>query len=161
MAYGQHKLSRRALLGGVCAAPVLSHSRNPGLDPGSMNAVGGEPDAAVFMDSGFRRNDGEGRDDEWGMALARLREAQAVLESARSEPDEDAYDALLDSHTDALTALLALPASDLPALAAKSCPERSRRIDAIVPNLARELTGSEDCLERLRQDAHRLAATAA
>jgi hypothetical protein len=118
-----------------------------------MNTVGGEPDAAVFMDSGLRRNDGEGRDDEWGKALDRFHQAQAVLDSARSEPDEDAYDALLDSHSDALTALLALPAPDLPALAAK--------LDAIVPNLAWELTGSEDCLERLRQDSHRLAAATA
>jgi hypothetical protein len=115
-----------------------------------MNTVVREADAAVFMDPGLRRNDGKGRDDEWGKALARLREAQAVLDSAKSEPDQDAYDALLDSHSEALTALLALPAPDLPALAAK--------LDAIVPNLAWELTGSEDCLEILRQDARRLAA---
>lgn len=57
------------------------------------------------------------------------------------------------THTEALTALLALPAPDLPALAAK--------LDVIVPNLAWELTGSEDCLEILRLDAHCLAATAA
>jgi hypothetical protein len=110
-----------------------------------MKTVGGEPDAAVFMDPGLRR------DDEWSAALARFQEAQAVLDAARSEPDEDVYDALLDSHSGALRALLALPAPDLPALAAK--------LDAIIPNLAWELTGSEDCLEILRRDAHRLAAT--
>jgi hypothetical protein len=120
-----------------------------------MNTVAGEPDAAVFMDPGLRR------DDEWGEALARLREAQATLDAARSKPDEDAYDALLDSHSEALTALLALPAPDLPALAAKPCPERSRRIDVIIPNLAWELSGSEDCLEQLRLDARRLAAAMA
>jgi hypothetical protein len=109
-----------------------------------MNTVVGEPDAAVFMDPGLRR------DDEWGKALAHFQEAQATLDSARSEPDEDAYDALLDSHSEALAALLALPAPDLPALAAK--------LDVIVPQLAWELTGSEDCLEILRQDARRLAA---
>jgi hypothetical protein len=112
-----------------------------------MNTVVGEPAAAVFMDSGLRRN------DEWDRALARLREAQAVLDSARSEPDQDAYDRLLDSHSEALTALLALPAPDLPALAAK--------LDVIVPQMAWELTGCEDCLEILRQDARRLAAAAA
>ncbi|HEX8526719.1 hypothetical protein, partial [Allosphingosinicella sp.] len=85
--------------------------------------------------------------------LDRFNEAQAVLDSARSEPDEDAYDALLDSHSDALSALLALPAPDLPALAAK--------LDIIVPQQAWELTGSEGCLEILRRDAHRLAATTA
>ena len=151
MADGQHKLSRRALLGAVCAAPLIP--RHPGLDPGSMNTVGGEPDAAAFMDSGLRRNDGVGRTDEWHQALARFHQAQTILDSARSEPDEDAYDALLDSHSDALTALLALPAPDLPALAAK--------LDVIVPQQAWELTGSEDCLEILRRDANRLAATAA
>ncbi len=145
MADGQHKLSRRALLGAVCASPLIP--RHPGLDPGSMNTVVGEPAAAVFMDSGLRRN------DEWDRALARLREAQAVLDSARSEPDQDAYDRLLDSHSEALTALLALPAPDLPALAAK--------LDVIVPQMAWELTGCEDCLEILRQDARRLAAAAA
>jgi hypothetical protein len=113
-----------------------------------MNTVGGEPDASVFMDSGLRRNDGE-----WDEALARFHQAQAALDAARSEPDEDVYDAFLDSHSAALTALLALPAPDLPALAAK--------LDVIVPQMAWELTGSEDCLEILRQDAHRLAAAAA
>jgi hypothetical protein len=78
---------------------------------------------------------------------------QAVLDASKSEPDEDAYDLLLDSHSEALNALLALPAPNLPALAAK--------LDVIVPQLAWELTGCEDCLEILRQDAHRLAAAAA
>jgi len=165
MADGQHKLSRRALLGAVCASPLIP--RHPGLDDwaelspgefirgpnhGSMNTVGDEPDAAVFMDSGFRRNDGEGQGGEWIRALARLCQAQSILDAARSEPDQDAYDALLDSHSAALAALLRSPAPDLPALAAK--------LDVIVPQQAWELTGSEDCLEILRRDAHRLAASA-
>ena len=145
MVHGQHKLSRRALLGAVCASPLVRH---PGLDPGPMNTVVGDPDSTVFMGSGVRRNDGE-----WETALARFNQAQAVLDASRSEPDEDAYDALLDSHTEALTALLALPVPDLPALIAK--------LDVIVPQMAWELTGSEDCLEILRKDAHRLAATTA
>ena len=57
MADGQCKLSRRALLGGVCASSLLRH---PGLDPGPMNTVGGETDEAVFMGPGFRRDDGGG-----------------------------------------------------------------------------------------------------
>ncbi|HEX8123965.1 MAG TPA: hypothetical protein VF548_00105 [Allosphingosinicella sp.] len=89
----------------------------------------------------------------WQRALARFNQAQVVLDSARHEEDQDVYDALLDSHSEALAALLALPAPDLPALAAK--------LDVIVPQLAWELTGCEDCLERLREDAHRLAASAA
>jgi hypothetical protein len=113
-----------------------------------MNTAVGEPDASVFMGPGLRRDDGG-----WEAALARLHEAQTILDSARSEPDQNAYDRLLDSHSDALTALLALPAPDLPALAAK--------LDVIVPQQAWELTGSEDCLEILRRDAHRLAASSA
>ena len=122
MAEGQHKPSRRALLGAVCAAPVLS--RHPGLDPGPMNTVVAEPDAAVFMGSGFRRNDEGG----WNHALARFHAAQAFVDAARSESDQDRYDALLDAHSDALCALLALPAPDLAGLAAK--------LDIIVAHLA-------------------------
>jgi hypothetical protein len=85
----------------------------------------------------------------WDRALARFRQADAVLASARSEPDEDAYDRLLDAHSEALTALLRSPAPDPAALAAK--------LDVIVPQMAWELAGSEDCLEILRQDAHRLS----
>ena len=51
-----------------------------------------------------------------------------------------------------MSALLRSPAPDVAALAAK--------LDVIVPHLAWELTGSEDCLEILGQDARRLAATA-
>jgi hypothetical protein len=132
------EISRRALLGAVCASAVIpaeaGTSGRPALSPSHWGP-------------GFRR------DDEWGSALARLQEAQAILDAAKSEPDQDVYDALLDSHSAALTALLRSPAPDLPALAAK--------LDAIVPNLAWENSGSEDCLEILRQDAHRLAASTA
>jgi len=166
MVDGQHKLSRRALLGASLVPLILSGAersrsawskdasplvRHPGLDPGSTFASPGSEGRRWIPD--------QVRDDEncavtiWNQALARLREDQAVLDAAVSEPDQDRYDALLDSHSDALTALLALPAPDLPALAAK--------LDAIVPNQAWELTGSEDCLELLRHDARRLAATAA
>jgi hypothetical protein len=142
MAAGQHKLSRRALLGAVCAAPVLS--RHPGLDPGSTFSSPA-PQGRWIPD--------QVRDDErWNKALARVHKAQTTLDAAAHEPDQDRYDALLEAHTDALTTLLALPAPDLPTLAAK--------LEIIVPNLAWELTGAEDCLEILRQDAHRLAALA-
>jgi hypothetical protein len=148
MADGQHKLSRRALLGAVCASPLVRHRpRHSGLDPESMNTALAEPGAAVFMDPGLRR------DDEWDRALVRFHEAQAVLDAAKSEPDQDRYDVLLDSHSDALAALLALPAPDLPALATK--------LDVAIAQQAWENTGSQDCLEILRRDAHRLAAAAA
>jgi hypothetical protein len=139
------EISRRALLGGVCASSLLRH---PGLDPGSTLSSPALEEGRWIPD--------RVRDDEvgpWQRALARFNQAQVVLDSARHEEDQDVYDALLDSHSEALAALLALPAPDLPALAAK--------LDVIVPQLAWELTGCEDCLERLREDAHRLAASAA
>jgi hypothetical protein len=37
--------------------PLRSH---PGLDPGSMNTVLGEPASAVFMGPGLRRDDSVG-----------------------------------------------------------------------------------------------------
>jgi hypothetical protein len=144
-------ISRRALLGAVCASPLVRH---PGLDPGSTFTSPAAEGSRWIPDQ--VRDDGADEScavTDWDRALARLRKAQAVLDAAVHEEDEDAYDTLLDSHSEALSALLALPAPDLPALAAK--------LDAIVPNQAWELTGSEDCLEILRQDARRLAATAA
>ncbi|HEX9963637.1 MAG TPA: hypothetical protein VGB04_01485 [Allosphingosinicella sp.] len=144
-------ISRRALLGAVCASSLVRH---PGLDPGSTLLPSSPP-----LPLQERWIPDQVRDDEscavtiWDRALARFHQADAILDSARSEPDEDAYDALLDSHTAALDALLALPAPDLAAIAAK--------LDIIVLQQAWELTGSEDCLEILRRDAHRLAAIAA
>lgn len=76
-----------------------------------------------------------------------------LLPKRASVPDQAAYDALLDSHTEALCALLVLPAPDIAGMAAK--------LDHIVSQLAWELTGSEDCLEILPLDAHRLAASPA
>jgi hypothetical protein len=147
MADGQHKLSRRALLGAVCASPLVRHAppRHSGLDPEST-FPSPAPDGRRWIPDQVR-DDGLA---EWNQALARSHEAQTILDAAKSEPDQDRYDALLDTHSEALAALLALPAPDLPALAAK--------LDAIVPHQAWESTGSEDCLEILRRDAHRLAA---
>src|SRR5688572_754205 len=116
MADGQHKLSRRALLGAVCASPLVRH---PGLDPGSTFSSPAHQGKRWIPDQ-VRDDDGAGQSCSvpiWDRALARLRDAQAVLDSARSEPDQDAYDALLDAHSAALTALLRSPAPDLPALA--------------------------------------------
>ena len=151
MVDGQHKLSRRALLGAVCAGPVLS--RHPELVSGSS-----PPPSDGMTSWTLKQVQGDEAGEScavtnWDRALARFQSAQTILDAAVSEPDQDVYDALLDSHSEALAALLALSAPDIPALAAK--------LDAIVPNLAWELTASEDCLEILRRDARRLAASAA
>ena len=151
MVDGQHKLSRRALLGAVCASPLIP--RHPGLDPGSMNTVVGEPDAAVFMDSGFRRNDGEGQGDEWHRALARFDAAQAALDAAESEPDEEVYDRLGARHEVALQRLLRTPAPTLAALA--------RKLDLALDERSGEYFGDEAAMKALKQDARRLAAAAA
>ena len=144
MAVGQHKLSRRALLGAVCAAPVLSP-----VIPAQAGTPARPAPSPSPWDPGLRRDDEPCAVTIWDRALARFQSAQATLDAAAHEPDQDAYDALLDAHTEALSTLLALPAPDLAALAAK--------LDVIVAHLAWELTGSEDCLEILRQDARRLA----
>jgi hypothetical protein len=141
MVDGQHKLSRRALLGAVCASPALS------VIPAQAGTSARPAPNPSPWGPGFRRDDGE-----WESALALFQRAQAVLDAAVHEPDGNAYDTLLDGHGDALCALLALPAPDLAGLAAK--------LDIIVSQLAWEQSGAEDCLERARQDAHRLAASA-
>ena len=88
----------------------------------------------------------------WDRALARFRTAQAAVDAAGGEPDQERYDALVDSADEAMAALLRSPAPDLAAIAAK--------LEIVVAHLAWEITGSEDCLEILRRDAQRLAAVA-
>jgi hypothetical protein len=147
MADGQHKLSRRALLGAVCAAPALS-----AVVPAQAGTPARPAPSPSPWDPGLRRDDEPSSAVTiWDRAVARFRAAQAALDAAAHEPDQDAYDALLDAHSAALTTLLALPAPDPAALAAK--------LDHIIAEQAWELTGSEDCLEILREDTHRLAAT--
>ena len=148
MAACQHKLSRRALLGAVCAAPALS--RHPGLDPGSTFPAPPRQ-AECIPDQAF--HDAASPVTNWDQALAHFRTAQAAVDAAGGEPDQDRYDALLDTATDALSALLALPAPGLAAVSAK--------LDLIVAHLAWELSGAEDCLEVLQLDVRRLAAAMA
>ena len=143
MAAGQHKLSRRALLGAVCAAPVLS--RQSGLDP--------EPTFSLPALQGRWIPD-QVRDDEtfavtvWDRALLRFHRAEAALEAAASEPDQDRYDALLDASLAALRSLLRTPAPHLPALAAK--------LTLAIAHEAWELTGGDLCMAAIEQDGRRL-----
>ena len=74
MAGGQHKLSRRAVLAGACSG-VAALPRHSGLDPESMNKAATPDRIAVFMDSGFRRNDAA-----WRRALACYTRAALGLE---------------------------------------------------------------------------------
>jgi hypothetical protein len=115
MAAGQHKLSRRALLGAALSSPLILSGaepgrspvskdaplvRHPGLDPGSMNTALVQPDTAVFMGSGFRRNDDTVTVRD--RALIRFQKAQAALDAAAGIPDEDLYDRLGARHDRAL-----------------------------------------------------------
>ena len=148
MAAGQHKLSRRALLGAVCAVPVFS--RHPGLDPGSTFSSPA-PQGRRIPDQ--VRDDGGGAQSSavtiWDRAFARLQKAQAALDAAAHTPDEDLYDRLGARHTRALTRLLRTPAPDLPALAAK--------LDLALDQRSGEFFGDEADMKAIKSDARRLA----
>jgi hypothetical protein len=146
MADGQLKLSRRALLGAVCAAPVLaapspSSRRRPG-SPG--DPLGAPPP----RDPGLRRDD----EVRWQKALARLRAAQAALAAAEKGP-ETLYNRLGARHHSALARLLTTPAPDIAALAAK--------LDLALYDRAVEFTADAAAMKAIKRDAHRLAAAAA
>jgi hypothetical protein len=143
MADGQHKLSRRALLGAVCAAPLVRH---PGLDPGPRNTAGIQTDPAMFMGSGFRRNDE--RVTFWDRAFAFLQKAQAALDAAAHTPDEDLYDRLGARHDRALGRLLRTPSPDLPALAAK--------LELALDERSGEFFGDSAAMKAIKRDARRL-----
>jgi hypothetical protein len=149
MAAGQHKLSRRALLGAVCAAPLVRH---PGLDPGSMNAAGDQARGAVSMDSGFRRNDElAAAAAKWTRALAGFAAAEAALAAAAGEPDE-VYDPSGARHEVVLRRLLRTPAPDVAALAQK--------LELALDERSGEFFGDEAAMRTMKRDARWLAASA-
>jgi hypothetical protein len=151
MADGQHKLSRRALLGAVCASPVIRH---PGLDPGSIFLAATEkerwiPDQVRDDDSG---NGNAGRPSavlKWDRALARFAAAEAAIAAAAGAPDQ-VYALIGARHHVALRRLLRTPAPSLAALA--------RKLALALDERAVEFDGDAAALKVLKQDAHRLAA---
>jgi hypothetical protein len=159
-------VSRRALLGAACVAPVLgvvdltvpgaAPFRHAGLDPGSTffssaavqgrgapDQVRGDAEAAA----GAARQ--ERRFVRWQAALARFRKAEAAILAASSSDDEDLYDRLGERFERTLRALLRTAAPDLTALAAK--------LDLAFAHDVSTLSGGEGCLAAVRRDAHRLA----
>jgi len=96
MAAAQHKLSRRALLGAACAAPILIHA---------SASDAGAPSRAD--------------DQSWHRALTRYRRAEAELEEVAHTEDDDVYDRRLGRLNSALRRLLRTPAPHPAALAAK------------------------------------------
>jgi hypothetical protein len=154
MAAGQHKLSRRALLGAVCAAPVLS--RHSGLDPESTYASSPLPQGRWMPDQ--VRHDEGGRPHQssavlkWDRALAGLEKAEAAIAAAAGAPD-DIYDPIGARHHAALQRLLRTPAPSLAALA--------RKLDLALDERTVEFFGDAAAMRTLKQDARRLAASAA
>ena len=150
MADGQHKLSRpippAGMAGRACPEPVPS-----AVEGLSRRTLLGAPLVPLILSGAEGSRSALSKDAVpiWDRALARLREARAALDSAAHEPDQDRYDALLDSHSDALAALLALPAPDLAALA--------RKLDLALDERTGEFGGDCAAMRILKRDARRLA----
>jgi hypothetical protein len=101
------------------------------------------------------QHDGPGQSiavTKYDRALAAFLIAEAAVNAAGGEPDEERYDALIARLNDALRRLLRAPTPHLPALAAK--------LAAADRHLAWELTGAEACVAALARDARRLATSA-
>ena len=88
MADGQHKLSRRALLGAVCAPVTVAF---PAVIPAEAGTSGRPAPCPSPWDPGLRRDDDSFAVTIWDRALARFRIAQAALDDAAHEPDMAAY----------------------------------------------------------------------
>jgi hypothetical protein len=138
MAAREHRVSRRVLLGAACALPLTRH---PELNPGSSSFP------APITGPGWTPDQVRG-DELWRKALARLRRAEAAVDAAAGEPDEDRYGDLVVDFNHALKKLLRTPAPDLRAL--------SLKIDLAVDHEIAELIGGQACLAALKRDARRL-----
>ena len=143
MVAARHKLSRREVLAGACAAPALP--RHPGLDPGSTFLVAGEKDR--WMPDQARHDDGAA--EAWARAVDRLACAETQIAALAHSEDQDAYDHAVDRQIAALARLMAAPAPDLPAAAWK--------LDLFERHMVWELDFREDAFAALRTDLHRLA----
>jgi hypothetical protein len=86
---------------------------------------------------------------KYDRAFAAFLIAEAAVNAAAREPDQDRYDAIVGRLNNTLRRLLRIPAPHLPALAAK--------LAAANRHVAWELAGAETCIAALAQDAARLA----
>jgi hypothetical protein len=158
MADAQLKLSRRSLLGAVCAAPVLGLSEGDFLRPERAArwrdvrvtfAVGATPTVRFERSREVVPSAAEALRPQWQKALARFRSAEATLTALEGDPDEDAFGRAHDRFNAALRRLLAFPAPDIAALAAK--------LEIAVAAELADLTYAPPSLAALAQDARRLA----
>lgn len=140
MVDGQHNLTRRALLGAVCAAPLLPSS-SPRKRGSSLSAPAPPPDWTP---------DQVRADERWAKALARFEKTDAALAAVAHSDDEALYGRLGARHDTALRRLLRTPAPDLPELALK--------LDLALDDRAVEYVGDAAPMKALKRDARRLAA---
>ena len=128
MAAREHRVSRRVLLGAACGCAFAGP-------------------AGAFPSSSSQQR--LGSTQRWNRALAACQHAEAVLDAAIHEPDEDLYGDLVVAFNRTLRTLLRTPAPDLPALSVK--------LGLAVDHYAWELTGGEACMAALSRDARLLA----
>lgn len=138
MAAPQHKLSRRALLGAVFAAPAIA------VVPAEAGIPGGRARSGARRDPGLRRDD-----ERWAKALAGFVAAEAALAAAAGAEDE-VYDPIGERHEVALQRLLRAPAPDLAALV--------RKLELALDERSGEFFGDEAVMRAIKRDARRLAA---
>jgi len=82
----EHKVSRRVLLGAACAIPLIRH---PGPDPGPTFSSLTSQNRGI---PGRARNDGAAASfavTKYDRAFAAFRIAEAAVNAAAGEPDED------------------------------------------------------------------------
>jgi hypothetical protein len=163
MAAREHKVSRRVLLGAACAIPFVPSAPSmskghlgparPEETQGSGPAFSSQPPQGRGIPDQVRSDDGrdiQGRAvTKYDRALTAFLIAEAAVNAAAGEPDEERYDALVGRLNNALRRLLRAPTPHLPALAAKLAVANR--------HLAWELTGAETCIAALARDARRLA----
>ncbi len=141
MAARDHRVSRRALLGAAWAVStaLAASPRKRGSSP----CLVAPPERMTSWTPDQVRGDGR-----WGRSLAHFRRAEAALDAAAHEPDDDIFDAINAAFNNALRRLLRTPAPDLAALADK--------IELGIDQEIATLTGGESCLASLKRDTRRL-----
>jgi len=148
MAAREHKVSRRVLLGAACAVPFC----HPELVSGST-LFSQRPTGERWIPDQVRNDDGGDAQSiavtKYDRAFAAFLIAEAAVNAAAGEPEEDRYDRLLGRLNNTLRRLLRVRTPHLPALAAK--------LAAANRHVAWELTGAETCMAALARDAARLA----
>jgi hypothetical protein len=135
--------SRRALLGAAFALP-LAGCASPSF--ARKRESSGRPDEeGKGLDPRCRGDD----ETRWRRTLSRFRRAESALAALEGHPDERAFGRAHDRFNAALRRLLAVPAPDVAALAAK--------LEIAVAAELADLTYAPPALDDLARDARRLS----